>query len=239
MQITTGVPGEQLAIAFQLDNNPFVHTSFLSVPPQLYAGVNFVDYLSNVAAGTHTLRWWAKTTSGNASVEWRNIEFVSFPAYQGNPSLVFADATSAAPVTVSTSYGGPQPSNPLLQGCGSWTPLLTLAPATVFGFTTVSMVGYVQISGSVVNPGPAQFAITHDQAGYELGIIGLGILNSADGYYFFSDGSNDIGCAGCTITLWARKVADPACVEGAGPGSFAVGLRYLAAKWTPMDGCRY
>lgn len=131
----------------------------------------------------------------------------------------------------------PQPSAPILQGCGSWTPLLTLSPATVIGFNTVSLVGYVQVAGSVVNPGPAQFVLTQDQAGYEIGIIAVGILSSADGYYFFSDGSNDIGCAGCTITLWARKVAG--CIEGSGPGSFAVGLRYLAAKWTPMDGCRY
>lgn len=238
MELDGGAPGERITVEFLADSFK-AHTASVYVPPY-GGGVNLVDYRLNVAPGSHTLRWQAKTTTGTVSATLRSVEFVSVPAYQGISTLVSAESFRKDSVVVSTSYGGPQPIG--LTGCGAWTPLITLAPNTVAGSATLSMSGYVQVSQILTGgPGIIDFVITHDQAGYELGTIAIGDVSSPNGYFFFSDASTDVGCAGCTITLWARRLDNTACLNDprVGPGSFSVGHRFLAAKWTPMGGCRY
>jgi len=235
-ELDYGTPGEQMLIEFELDGNPGRQTA-VAIPPQLYAGINFVDHLKNVPPGTHTLRWSARTTSTSAGAAWRNIGFVSFPAFTGsNLEFTSAEASLTERTTVSTTYNGPQPSAGSLAGCGPWTPILTVPVGTVYPVGTSAMSGYIQID-NVVNPGLIQFAITQDQAGYELGLLTVQSTPTPDGFYIFSDASTDVGCAGCSMTLWARRVLG--CAPGAGPGSFDVLQRFLFVKFVYTQACRF
>jgi hypothetical protein len=204
------------------------------VPPQLYAGINLVDHLFGVKPGTHTVQLEAQAASSDVYVSWRSLEYASFPssspAYKAQANdTVIVDTYRADP-----NNPGRQPAAANLSpSCGFWTPLLDIPVNIGNGFTFAAS-GYVQVTSPIVSPDNSQFAI--EVPPYEAGIIAVHITPTPDGFYFFSDGSTNVGCASCTVTLWARKING--CGQG-GPGKFSVANRYLALKWVPNGGAYY
>lgn len=238
VSINAGVPGDQLTFAFSLDDTLLPRTSSVAVPAYVADGVNIMDHLLNLAPGTHTLKLLARTLSGSATLQWRQVEFLTLPGHVYPGYAAVAEAAATNPITVSTdSADQPQPTVPLLHYiCGRWTRLLEVNPPTVFGLNAGVISGYVQLLGNLQGSGLAQIVIQlNPPDGFDLGLSGLQVTPTADGLYFFGEANG--GCAGCTITLWMRKL-NGVCGSG-DAGQFDVGNRYMVIKYVPNDGCLY
>ncbi|MGZ5432210.1 MAG: hypothetical protein ACXWH7_04730 [Thermoanaerobaculia bacterium] len=96
VEVNSGTAGDQVSFGFQLDSEPqsrrvsdiAVPTTFGGFPTR--EGINIVDHIENVPAGTHTLKLWAVSRTGRpVTVSWRALEFTSFPRDNGTNGLQF------------------------------------------------------------------------------------------------------------------------------------------------------
>lgn len=239
-QINSGTPGAELWVGFSLDGLPSQRTSVTTIPAVLYDGVNIVDHLFQVGPGSHTLTLWAHTSSGTAALQWRQIEFVGFPA-----GTAAYDAISSTTKVVSAGTTEAQPTA-LESVCGKWTKLLEFTVPSTAGNFDWLLDGYVQFLGSHTGSNWGQLAFEvvspneqNPPPAVDMGVISFKVPNSPTGLWNFGDAllwGTGIPPAGSTVRLWTREVL---CAGGA-PGNFSVGKRYMSVKLVSFgNGCYY
>ena len=207
----------------------------VAVPSHLDNGINFHDHLLNLAPGTYTLYIVAHTNAGTATLQYRQVEFQTYPANVWPSSFVSAEVSASDTVTVDTSTTQAQPTAPIFDtSFGKWTKLLEMPMGPEFGGNDGMVQAYVQLLGNLSGTPLAEFGFQYNQpGGTDVGLSLFEVPAGPDGLYLFGDVYN-LGCSSCTITLWMRKVYG----NGLGSsGHFNVGMRWMMAKCAPADSC--
>jgi hypothetical protein len=256
-QLNGGTQGDNISITYSLDCQPYQRTGLVAIPATLPDGVNFLDYLYNVAPGTHTLEAFAKTGQQTATLGARDIEFVSYPSDFGINTRFVPGASASDTKTVSTATTEPQPLTGWMTSGGKWTKLLeyNLPPIASTDVYSFDLEAYVQFLGQQTGDGwsekwgqiiwewrtPAGCDNTAgNMCGYltDFGGKSIAIPAGLDGHYLFGDSAALYLGATSTLTLWVRKVESPTVCGGSGC-TFKVGQRYMAMRIVPVDTCYY
>jgi len=243
-QINSGTSLQPISVAPFLDGVRQLPVTVVAVPPVLYDAVNVLAVIPDVPAGNHTLTLEVITGGNSTTFQFRNVEFVSFPA--GSYKVM---QTSTTAVTVDSATTGTQPDPAALDtACGKWTKLLegTIPPNPTFGSYSQTYEGYLKLTG--VSSGPTWAQLAFETAFFATSAFTdgggrqLAVAPYADGAYIFgstatfADPNNTE-----TIQMWARKV-NPSCYppNNGMQGSFGVADRYFWVKHVTLGGaCLY
>jgi hypothetical protein len=251
-QINSGTAPDAVWTGFSLDGASGQRTSMVGITQSLADGIpdgaNVLDYLYNVPPGNHTLTLWARTDYHSATLQFRQIEFVSFPSNAlNNPAFVAGDYRDNT-LTVSTQAAEEQPTGALVNPiCGRWTKLLEYTIPPVSGQYNWTLEGYVQtlggLTGLTIGDISFQILIPASNPVFESdgGFSTFRISQSPDGLYIFGDGLLMDTTSGAKVRLWIRKRNGCGTVScpGGEPCGFTVGKRYMTTRYVPHQGCYY
>jgi hypothetical protein len=253
VEVTSGTPGDRVSFGFQLDSEPARRTSNAVVPNAIPGfatreGINITDHLESVPLGTHTLKLWAVSRSGNpVTVAARALQFISFPMDNGQNGLRFSRIQSWGPTVIESSKRPDE--SPLSQTglpAGYWyavTGEVTIPASPVENLNWTGE-GYVEVlgrSGSwAVQRAEMMVETYHTTPGSGLEVtdmmwVPVTIRPGGGHIYFFTEAFNFDNRYGNKMRIWMRQAWPNA------GDTFTVGEVYASMKLVPMTNgqCTY
>jgi hypothetical protein len=250
-EVNGGTAGDQISFGFQLDSEPSSRRVSDAAAPATFAGfatrqgINITDHIENVPAGTHTLKLWVISRTGNpVPVSWRQLELVSFPKDNGVNGLQFTQFPTASPVpAIKDSSVLPSQSPKSGNGApfGYWQPVtdefsFNPDPAGVSWLDWTGE-GFIEIMGRSGtwsdtraelmietyhwDPGAGKYQIT------DMAFVPVNIPPGRGSIHFFSEAFAWGNAYGNKIRIWMRKVIPVA------SDTFQIGKVYAAMKLVP------
>jgi hypothetical protein len=245
--LSESVSSDPITVCFSLDGASCTRTSNVVNWQNVYPeDFNIMDTHMFVGAGTHNVAMWAHTGGGTATVQYRQIEAVSFPTDQGFISSYPDTVEIDTPTTIYTCPTEPCPTQPTaLKGFndmhGKWTkilsttiPAITPAPAPNWDYEAYVETLAGPSGGSVI--GELGFEFVQGSAAFDAGLSTFYIAPVAhDGIYKFGDSLFNGTDSPTTVNLWIRQqdyALQPCPSE---PCTFQVGKRYMTVRLVAPD----
>jgi hypothetical protein len=236
MRIDRADANAKLRIAWSLDRRRIAGREL-----ELASTGTLFDQRPRVMPGIHTLRLWARTTSGTVDIANVRAEAIAFPRMRGRvvPLMEVRDET---PVEVTGLGDAAQPET-MVPICGRWTKLLDFDTHPSDGDFSWLLHGYVELSRAI-GTGYIQIGIQavrsqsdpDSHGGIErtdMGILQAQVDPNGDGVSFYGDCSAWGNTGGTHMSLWIRMIEG--CNDAPSGGTLTVGSRWVAIKLFPSS----